>query len=742
MKKHTLTIAAALLATLPAFGARAGIPELIPVQGVLSDGGGEFVEGITSMVFSIYDSETAATALWTETQAVAVDRGFFTAYLGDVTALPVEVLGAAGELWLGVTVGADPEMDRMQLASVPFALLCENAIGDITPATISVGGNLVVNADGEWVGPGMYAAGSGVLISGGVISADGAVVQLRVTGSCPEGQAIRVIAADGTVTCETDDDEDTNYTAGAGLTLTGTEFAASFGTTAGTVAAGDHGHDEFADFAQFDETISAINCSTVGQVLKWNGATWVCAADDDTNTTYTAGAGLTLTGTEFAASIGITAGTVAAGDHVHDYSAVYAPVSHNHDTAYWRTGGNAGTTNGTHYLGTSDNVALDFRVNDTRALRIEPDATSPNIIGGHAANSATAGVYGAFIGGGGTASNGNRVTDLYGTVAGGRNNQAGDDAGTTLDRAYATVGGGSFNTASGAYAAIGGGRLNTASAQYAAIPGGYSNTASGLVSTIGGGGSNTASGAHSTVGGGDYNNASGDSSTVGGGWGNTASGYLSTVAGGSYNTAAGNYSFAAGIRAKANNQGCFVWGDSHLVDVSCNVDNRWVARASGGVYFYTNSTVTTGVYVAAGGGSWASVSDREKKKDIEEVDAVEVLEKVAGMPVSTWRYRTEESAALHMGPMAQDFHAAFGLGDSDKSITTIDAGGVALAAIKGLNEKLEEENAALREKVDRLEERLDRLDNGGRSRLAAASPWMLLGLLGLGGVFLVRSRRG
>jgi hypothetical protein len=105
--------------------------------------------------------------------------------------------------------------------------------------------------------------------------------------------------------------------------------------------------------------------------------------------------------------------------------------------------------------------------------------------------------------------------------------------------------------------------------------------------------------------------------------------------------------------------------------------------------------------------------------------------------------------------MAQDFHAAFGLGDSDKSITTIDAGGVALAAIKGLNEKLEEENAALKRRIaalestnqdlaalsGRLEERLDRLDNGGRSRLAAASPWMLLGLLGLGGVFLVRSRR-
>jgi hypothetical protein len=184
--------------------------------------------------------------------------------------------------------------------------------------------------------------------------------------------------------------------------------------------------------------------------------------------------------------------------------------------------------------------------------------------------------------------------------------------------------------------------------------------------------------------------------------------------------------------------------------------------ASGGVWFYTNAAMTTGVSVAAGGGSWASVSDRNMKKDIKGVDPVSVLEKVAAMPVSTWRYKTEESGALHMGPMSQDFHAAFGLGDSDKSIATIDGSGVALAAIKGLNKKLEKDTAALRSEntalqkriaalettngdlaalSQKLEQRLDRIDGGGFSRLAAASPLLLVLLLGAGIGISFRSRR-
>jgi len=120
-------------------------------------------------------------------------------------------------------------------------------------------------------------------------------------------------------------------------------------------------------------------------------------------------------------------------------------------------------------------------------LWTQQNSTSPNLIGGYHGNQVTAGVVGATIGGGGDASNPNRVTDSYGTVGGGSNNQAGDNAGMTSNRPYATVGGGFRNTASGYAAAVGGGYQNTASSYIAAVGGGYQNTASGAYATIPGG---------------------------------------------------------------------------------------------------------------------------------------------------------------------------------------------------------------------------------------------------------------
>ena len=76
---------------------------------------------------------------------------------------------------------------------------------------------------------------------------------------------------------------------------------------------------------------------------------------------------------------------------------------------------------------------------------------------------------------------------------------------------------------------------------------------------------------------------------------------------------------------------------------------------------------------------------------------------MVALPISTWRWKAEVPQSLHMGPMAQDFRAAFGLGDDEKRIVTVDADDVALAAIQGLNAKLEaivveqtRENARLR----------------------------------------------
>ena len=92
------------------------------------------------------------------------------------------------------------------------------------------------------------------------------------------------------------------------------------------------------------------------------------------------------------------------------------------------------------------------------------------------------------------------------------------------------------------------------------------------------------------------------------------------------------------------------------------------------------------------------MSDRNAKADFESVDPQKILKKVAAMPVSKWRYHGEDSSIRHMGPTAQDFRAAFGLGDEDTSITAVDADGVALAAIQGLNHKMEEQRLELQDK--------------------------------------------
>jgi hypothetical protein len=115
------------------------------------------------------------------------------------------------------------------------------------------------------------------------------------------------------------------------------------------------------------------------------------------------------------------------------------------------------------------------------------------------------------------------------------------------------------------------------------------------------------------------------------------------------------------------------------------------------------------VSLAAGGGSWSTLSDRSMKQDIEEINGDAILAKVAALPVYSWRYKEEVSRALHVGPIAQDFYAAFGLGDSDKTITTVDADGIALAAIKGLkaeNDALKADNNAMKLRLDKLEKAL------------------------------------
>ena len=218
-------------------------------------------------------------------------------------------------------------------------------------------------------------------------------------------------------------------------------------------------------------------------------------------------------------------------------------------------------------------------------------------------------------------------------------------------------------------------------------------------------------GAYGTIGGGTYNTAE-FSSAVGGGQFNSATGLTSTIPGGSQNTAQGSFSFAAGRRAKANHDGTFVWGDSFNADKPSAAADTFNVYASGGATFYTDAAATTGVTLAAGGGSWSMLSDRAAKENIAPVDPNEVLDLLCDLPIATWNYKSQDESLRHMGPVAQDFHAAFGLGASERRIDTVDAHGVALAAIQGLRGRLEEKDAEiaeLREQVALLAEAIERL---------------------------------
>jgi hypothetical protein len=198
---------------------------------------------------------------------------------------------------------------------------------------------------------------------------------------------------------------------------------------------------------------------------------------------------------------------------------------------------------------------------------------------------------------------------------------------------------------------------------------------------------------------GSYNTANGSSAlyTNTSGNNNVADGALAL-----YSNTSGSNNIALGYQAGYN-----------LTTGSSNIDigNMGVAGDNSIIRIGTTQPAT---FLAGNvyGTSFNPTSDRNVKENFQPVDYQAVLAKVASLPVTQWNFKTESKDVQHIGPMAQDFQAAFQLSADDKHISLVDEGGVALAAIQGLNQKLNEKDAeiqGLKQSVAELKAMVEKL---------------------------------
>jgi hypothetical protein len=217
---------------------------------------------------------------------------------------------------------------------------------------------------------------------------------------------------------------------------------------------------------------------------------------------------------------------------------------------------------------------------------------------------------------------------------------------------------------------------------------------------------------------------------------NTVASEFASTAIGSKTRAGGTYSFAAGRSAKAKADRSFVWNSENSEFTTS--DNPYGSGVTGkktfhvkavnGIRFITGATAAT--YIPGSSTGWTTGSSRTMKTDISVVDPARILAAFREIPISTWEYKTENGRSQgtrHIGPMAEDFHGAlpYDLGTSKDHINTINADGVAFAAIKGLAQRVERQQATIdslknqHQQVEDLRKRVAQLEAQSSGSLLA-----------------------
>ncbi|HOW97498.1 MAG TPA: tail fiber domain-containing protein [Kiritimatiellia bacterium] len=644
------------------------VPSLVAYQGRLLNGTNLY-NGPAGIVFRVYDhSDTNLAVLWMEaTSVVQVTDGFYATFIAPSN-------GAADWAWL---------------RSVPPS-------GDAWWLEVEINGSRFQPLERMAATPYAMVAGA---VTNGAISGD-------MIGS-QTVQSYNI--ADGTLQ-EQDFDS---------------------GVVSSRVIA--NGSILFADVNQ--------NGAAIGQIIQWNGAAW-------TNANAVGFKSYSENGTFVINPSAVGTDSIAQGYATYA-GAHYSVVGGGRDSRIEARatnaviGGGFGNRVGTNSFasviggGWSNRIGNDVQlgaIGGGYQNRMDGLQAS-SVIGGGNFNHTYTGAHFAVIGGG--KENEIWTNSEYAVIGGGYGNDI-----DPLAR-YSMIGGGEGNSikygtlhgvVDGGWnnsivydsdeSVIGGGRDNSifGDTAWSVIAGGYNNSiqASTPQGVISGGGNNRIGeeANNAVIAGGAVNVISNQSqSAVISGGGNhvirTNASYA-VIGGGENNEIAANAHHATipgGKQGRANHPGVFLWADASSISTFASATSNEAAfRCSGGVRFTSGSgAANQTVAWTPGSASWTFSSDRSLKEGFVPVDGGTVLERVATLPIAEWNYIGYEER--HIGPMAQDFQAAFPLrGSSDKALNSLDLDGVSLAAIQGLYELLNKKDAEiadLRRRLESIESRLN-----------------------------------
>ncbi len=726
--------------TPPAAALAAGstFPRLITFSGVIKDAAGSPVQGPATVTFSLFVEQDGGAPLWSETQIVETDgQGRYTVYLGAAspTGLPLDLFMTGAARWLAIQTPEQPDPPRVLLVGVPYALKAADAdtLSGKPASAFALAGSPAARENGNRdsgaptsialdsvASPAAAPTGSGTTdyiplwtsstnLGDSILFQSGGTVEVKGVLELPSLGAATASAAY--------DSQPLDLYASAYDSSTAAASAQHFRWKAEPVSTNTSTPSGKVNFLYAAGTgtpgETGLSISNKGIITFAAGQTLPAVTGNETVTGTVSASQLTSTVATGTAPLKVTSTTQVANLNASLLNGL--PAS-NFATHGANTFAGNQLINGT---GATGNYGLTVNQPSQTGILVESAWTGV----GAGLDLQTTGLSGKHweilaTGNGSSQGNGkfnirdvNTSTDVF-TISSGdavtiggaltlQGNVTDSSTGTTGSN---VIGGWSGNTvtnnATGATIAGGGdteqGHANIVSADFGAVGGGHANTASGVASTVAGGYYNTASGFGSTVAGG-FNTASGSSSSVPGGFLNVASGYNS---------------FAAGFAAHAADYGSFVWCQQGSGECDSMGANSFVVSVDGPIYFYDGGG-GQGCYLSGGSASWTCSSDRNLKDNIVSIDPRLVLERVAGMPISQWTMKSDSAGHKHIGPMAQDFYAAFGLGETDKYIAQGDAQGVALASIQGLyqmvQEKLQqkdEEIRALKLELHALEKRI------------------------------------